>query len=211
MCGARRRAGGVRALLLFLVTCILTAWCDAGNVHVIRHLADSRYSNLWDGVIWGAWLNFLEGVGKSWNAQDTSRFGTAYIRRREASENQQRLQIREKTPESIRRRNVCCLQACDCVINCDCDITILDHLEFIVCPSTAYLPRSTVGLCETPRTFITVIRTTALPWTIFRDLWNLRNLQTFGLHWPVRLKSRQVLYYWDIAVSANLWANWDNN
>ena len=47
-------------------------------------------------------------------------------------------------------------------------IAILNHPQFVACPSTAYLPRSAVGLCKTPRTFITVIRATALPWTIFR-------------------------------------------
>ena len=72
MCGARRRAGGVRVLLLFLVTCIVTAWCNARNVHVMRHLADSRYSNLWDGVISKAWLNILEGVWKNWKSWDQS-------------------------------------------------------------------------------------------------------------------------------------------
>ena len=65
VCSARHKASGVRALLLFLVTCILTVWCNACNVHVRRHLADNKYSNLGDGVISNLWVNVLEGVWKN--------------------------------------------------------------------------------------------------------------------------------------------------
>ena len=51
MGGTRCRVGSVRALLLFLVTCIFIALHNAGGVHVMRHLADSRYKNFCDGVI----------------------------------------------------------------------------------------------------------------------------------------------------------------
>ena len=182
MCRARRRAGGVRVLLLFSVMCILTAWCNARNVHVMRHLADSRYSNLWDGVVSNAWLNVLEGVWKNWKSWDTSRVGAAYIRHGVAAErekNQQRWErenIGERQRASEGRRNVCCLRAC--VVNCDCAIPILDLV--------VWSSRYTVRLCDTPGTFIAVIRATALPWTTFSDHQNLRNLRTFRLHWPVR-------------------------
>ena len=68
--------------------------------------------------------------------------------------------------------NTDCLRAC--VVSCDCAIAILDHLEFVVSSS-----RSTVSLCETPRTLIAVIRVTALPGMTIRDLQNLRNLPAF--------------------------------
>ena len=101
----------------------------------------------------------------SWNGQDTSRFGTAYIRRREASGKQQRLEIRERgererTLESVRERvrEEETRAVYEPVSSTVTAIAILNHLEFVVYPS-----RSTVRLCETPGTFIAVIRATALP------------------------------------------------
>ena len=96
---------GVEVLLLFLVTCILIVWRNAGSVHARRHLANSRCNNLWHGVIPNAWLNFPEGVGKSWNAWDTSRVGTAYIRHGVAAdqERHQRLENYQRSESEHRR------------------------------------------------------------------------------------------------------------
>ena len=157
MCGGRRRAGSVRALLLFLVTCILIVWLNAGSVHVMRHLADSRYSNLCDGVIsriqlCGRCLKELECLRhfQIWHCLYKARSciqikGENY----QTSEN-----IGECQRASEGRRNVCSLRAY--VIN----RVFLNHLEFVVCSSTTLWRRSTVGLCETPRTVIAVIRST---------------------------------------------------
>ena len=82
------------------------------------------------------------------------RHGVAVDRERTIKD--QRENIGERQRASVGRRNVCCLRACE--INCDCAIAILNHLEFVACSS-----RSTVRLCETPRTVTAVIRATALP------------------------------------------------
>ena len=51
-CGARRRADRHRGVIAifsyFYIDCIMQAVI---TVRVMRHLGDSRYSNLWDGVI----------------------------------------------------------------------------------------------------------------------------------------------------------------
>ena len=67
------------------------------------------------------------------------------------------------------------------------------HLESLVCSSMNFATESTVGLCETPRTLSSLPwHATTLLWTIFRNLQNLQNLRTFGLYWPVRLRTSKL-------------------
>ena len=175
VCGARRKASVKPTLLLFSVTCILTVWCNARTVHVMRHLADKRYSNLWDEVISNAWLNILEGVWKNWKSWDPSRLGAAYIRHGVAADQREPEEIRVREHRRVYGwRNVCCLRAC--AVNCDCAIAILEHLEVVglLYQDLLWDRAKLLGL---PSLF----RATALPWTTFRDHQNLQNLRTFGL------------------------------
>ena len=151
-------------------------WCNARNVHVRGHLADERYSNLWDGVISNAWLNILEGVWKNWKSWDPSRLGAAYIRHGVAADrekNQKRLEW-ENIRESRKKKRVLSTSLCRQLwlchrhlgTSCSCSLLYQDLL---------WDPVKLLGL---PSLF----RATALPWTTFSDHQNLQNLRTFGLH-----------------------------
>ena len=96
-------------------------------------------------------LRHFQSWGCLYKAWSCSRSGE------EPAEIREREHRRASESERGKEKRVLSTSLCECVVTCDCAIAILDHLEFVACSS-----RSTVRLCGTPGTFITVIRATAL-------------------------------------------------
>ena len=94
MCGARRRAGSARALLLFLVTCMHDAMQAMCMLCAIWRTVTGGTKDLKN-----AWLNVRKGVWKNWKSWDTWKLGAACIRHGVAAN-------REKNQQRLGRENI---------------------------------------------------------------------------------------------------------
>ena len=152
MCEARRKASRGKVLLLFLVTCMhdpMHAVCM-----VMRRLADKRYSNLWDG---GDFKCMIEHSGRCVKELEILRPFQTWSCLYKAWSQPKR---RREEPEEIRVREhqrVSEEEMCAVYEPVPSTVTMPSpSLNILKLSST--LPRSTVGLSETPRTSTTVLR-----------------------------------------------------
>ena len=102
-----------------------------------------------------------------------------------ANRGEEPAEMRERTSESVRRRNVCCLRLRACAVNCNCAIAVLDHLEVVVCSAKIYrgTERNSQDFHHCHPRYCTAVN------DISESL-EPANLRTFGLHWPGRLNSK---------------------